>query len=66
MTSKSSTPSPSIPGGSTDESTGVVGGVSYSQELKDLTVKELRAVAKSRGMVGYSDMNKSELLEVLG
>lgn len=33
--------------------------------LEDCTVKELREMAKNKGIVGYSDMVKSELIETL-
>lgn len=41
-------------------------GEEVPQKLNDLTVKELRAIAKDKGIAGYSDMKKIELLEVLG
>lgn len=31
----------------------------------EMTVSKLRGVAKEKGIIGYSSMNKSELLEVL-
>jgi len=33
--------------------------------LEEYTVKELREIAKNKGIVGYSDMVKSELIETL-
>lgn len=33
--------------------------------LEEKTVKELREMAKEKGIVGYSDMNKTELTEAL-
>lgn len=33
--------------------------------LEGCTVKELREIAKNKGVVGYSDMIKSELIETL-
>ena len=33
--------------------------------LEECTVKELREIAKDKGIVGYSDMVKSELIETL-
>lgn len=33
--------------------------------LEQKTVKELREMAKEKGIVGYSDMNKTELTEAL-
>ena len=39
--------------------------VKKEMNLEDCTVKELRGIAKDRGIVGYSDMIKSELIETL-
>lgn len=36
-----------------------------NKDLNRLTVPELRAIAKENGIVGYSDMKKSELIKVL-
>lgn len=35
-------------------------------ELKELTVPELKEIAKEKGISGYSKMNREDLLEVLG
>lgn len=35
------------------------------KELNDLTVKELREMAKDRGLEGYSDLKKDTLIELL-
>ena len=36
-----------------------------SKSLEELTVKELKEIAKEKGIEGYSDMKREELLEVL-
>lgn len=45
----------------------VVGEVEVPQqiELDVLTVKELKSIAKEKGIECYSDMKKSELIECL-
>lgn len=35
-------------------------------ELSDLTVKELKELAQTRDIEGYSDLKKAELIELLG
>jgi hypothetical protein len=45
-------------------------GAEFSQELtptlnKDLTVKELKQIAKAKGLEGYTKMSKAELLQNL-
>lgn len=34
-------------------------------EFEDLTVPELKKIVKEKGIAGYSDMTKPELLEIL-
>lgn len=36
-----------------------------TQNLVDMKVSELRAVAKERGMKGYTSLRKAQLLELL-
>ncbi|PFY36883.1 Rho termination factor N-terminal domain-containing protein [Bacillus toyonensis] len=35
-------------------------------KLEELTVPELKDIAKEKGISGYSKMNRDDLLEVLG
>lgn len=49
-----------------DEKIEIVEEVEAPQNLNDLTVKELKAIAKKREIENYSSMTKSELIEVLG
>ncbi|SHI90192.1 Rho termination factor, N-terminal domain [Clostridium amylolyticum] len=35
------------------------------QRIEELTVKELKELAKDKGIEGYSDMKKDELIKVL-
>lgn len=37
-----------------------------SNELSELTLKELKTLAKERGIEGYSNLSKDELIEILG
>ena len=39
--------------------------VENKEELKEKTVKELEEIAKERGLSGYSDLKKAELIELL-
>ena len=62
---------PSIPGASILPSSEMKEGelvedVEEPQNLSELTVKEVRAIAKERGIEGYSSLTKAELIEVLG
>ncbi|MDB8805020.1 Rho termination factor N-terminal domain-containing protein [Romboutsia sp. 1001216sp1] len=34
-------------------------------DLENLNVKELKSLAKEKGIEGYSDMKKSELIQIL-
>ena len=39
--------------------------INYSDLTVDLTVKELKGIAKERNIEGYSTLNKEELIAVL-
>lgn len=44
---------------------GDIEGFKESKDLSNLSVKELRAMAKEKGIEGYSNLKKEELLGVL-
>lgn len=39
---------------------------SETTDYSELSLKELKAMAKERGIEGYSDMKKAELIQILG
>ena len=43
----------------------VVEGLSATSTLSDMTVQELRGIAKENGVTGYSGLDKASLIDVL-
>ncbi|HEM6302155.1 TPA: Rho termination factor N-terminal domain-containing protein [Streptococcus suis] len=39
---------------------------SETTDYSELSLKELKTIAKERGVDGYSDMKKAELIQILG
>jgi hypothetical protein len=61
-----SQPEPASPTDSAAPDTGTPHTVDYSRpDLESLTVPNLRALAKSNGLTGYSKMKKAELVDAL-